>query len=85
MAGDQRADDCAKAVQHPVAGAGRDALAVPARDEIDDEDHVRHQGHRVEAVLDQQGADSGRSMVVLRVMRSRRIGLRLSRPAPPAR
>jgi DNA-binding transcriptional LysR family regulator len=35
--------------------------------------------------LDQQGADSGRSMVVLRVMRSRRIGLRLSRPAPPAR
>jgi hypothetical protein len=33
MAGDQRADDCAKAVQPPVAGAGRDALAEPARDE----------------------------------------------------
>ena len=53
------ADDRAEAVQHPVARSRGDALAEAARHEVDDEDHVRHQRHRVEAILDQQGADGG--------------------------
>lgn len=85
MAGNERADDGAETVQHPVARARGNALAEATRHEVDDEDHVRHQRHRVEAILDQKRAHGGRGLMGLRVMRRCGIALGLRRPVPPAR
>ena len=64
MAGEERADDGAEAVQHPVMRSRRNALAEAARDEVDEEDHVRHQRHRVEAILRRsKRADGGRGLM----------------------
>jgi len=52
MSGQQRTDDRANTVEHPIIRASRNALAEPAGDEVNQEHHMRHQRHRVQAVLD---------------------------------
>ena len=61
MSCQQRADRGADAVEHPIMRSRRYPLAKPPCDEVDQEDHVRHQRQSIEAVLRAQHSDDGQA------------------------
>ena len=51
-AADERPDQRADAEKHPMLRPDAKASAEPARDEVDKENHVRHEPDRVQPILD---------------------------------
>jgi hypothetical protein len=54
MAGQQWTDGGAETVEHPVVLSGGDSVAEAPCDEVDEEDHVRHQRQGIKAVFHAQ-------------------------------
>ena len=74
LTGQHGADHGAEAEHHPVAGTDGEAPAEAARDEVDEEHHVRHEARRIEAILDIQRTQRQARAVVDTDARERRAG-----------